>query len=147
MKHNQGSNKLNFGAEWRLEHYKQKAGDEAAVKDYDGAGPKQGGSQPSIGSVSINDVVNKERSTLSTYINWELEPNERLLIDAASRYEYFSDFGSNVAGKISVRYKFHPILSIRGSVSNGYRAPSLQQRYWSGLQSFRGNNTSSTDIQ
>lgn len=132
------SNKLIFGAEWRLEHYKQKAGDVAAVTDYDGVGGKLGGAIPSIGSVSSSDAVNKNRSASSVYINWELEPNDRFLIDAASRYEYYSDFGSNLAGKLAVRYKFSPKFSMRSSISNGYRAPGLQQRYWSGLQSFRG---------
>ena len=38
------SNKLIIGAEWRLEQYKQKAGDEAGYTDYDGAGGRLGGS-------------------------------------------------------------------------------------------------------
>jgi iron complex outermembrane receptor protein len=132
------SNKMIFGAEWRLEQYKQEAGDEAGHTDYDGAGGRLGGAIPSIGSVSSSDAVNKNRSASSVYINWELEPSDRLLVDAASRYEYYSDFGSNLAGKLAVRYKFNPKFSIRSSISNGYRAPSLQQRYWAGLQSFRG---------
>jgi iron complex outermembrane recepter protein len=137
------SSKLIYGAEWRFENYKLKAGDEASYTDYDGAGFKQAGAQPSIGSVSSSDAVNKNRSASSVYTDWEMEPNDRLLIDAASRYEYYSDFGSNLAGKLAVRYKFSRKFSIRSSISNGYRAPSLQQRYFSGLQSFRG----STQIQ
>lgn len=135
------SNKLIVGVEWRLENYKLIAGDEAAYTDYDGpsAGSKQGGAQPSIGSVSSSDAINKNRSASSLYINWEIEPNDRLLIDAASRYEYYSDFGSNLAGKLAVRYKVTPKFFVRSSISNGYRAPSLQQRYFSGLQSFRGS--------
>lgn len=132
------SNKLILGAEWRFEQYKQKAGDEAGYTDYDSAGPKQGGAIPSIGSVSSSDAVTKDRTASSVYINWEMEPDEHWLIDVASRFEYYSDFGGNLAGKIALRYKFSPKFSVRGSVSNGYRAPSLQQRYWSGLQSFRG---------
>ena len=132
------SSKLIAGVEWRLENYKLIAGDEAGYTDYDGAGSGQGGAQPSIGSVDSNDVVNKNRSASSVYINWEMEPNDRLLIDAASRYEYYSDYGSNLAGKLAVRYKLTSKLAIRTSISNGYRAPSLQQRYISGLQSFRG---------
>lgn len=134
------SSKMIFGAEWRSENYKQKAGDEAAVKDYDLNGPKQGGAQPSIGSVSASDAVNKNRSASSVYASLELEPDDHLLIDMASRYEYYSDFGSNLAGKLAIRYRFSPKFSIRSSISNGYRAPSLQQRYFSGIQSFRGTS-------
>ncbi|HEY0679521.1 MAG TPA: TonB-dependent receptor, partial [Chitinophagaceae bacterium] len=132
--------KIIYGTEWRLENYKLKAGDEAAYTDYDGAGGKLGGVIPSVGSISSSDAINKNRSASSVYINLEIEPDDRLLIDAASRYEYYSDFGSNLAGKLAVRYKFSPKFSIRSSISNGYRAPSLQQRYWSGLQSFRGRS-------
>ncbi|HEX7845311.1 MAG TPA: TonB-dependent receptor [Chitinophagaceae bacterium] len=132
------SHKLIIGAEWRFENYKTIAGDEAGYTDYDGPGGRLGGAIPSIGSVSNSDAVNKNRSASSMYINWEMEPTDRWLIDAASRYEYYNDFGSNLAGKLALRYKISPAFSIRSSVSNGYRAPSLQQRYWSGLQSFRG---------
>ncbi len=132
------SSTIIMGAEWRLENYQQKEGDEAATKDYDGGGSKQGGSQPSIGSVSAGDALNKSRSASSVYINWELETNDRLLIDIASRYEYYSDFGGNLAGKVALRYKVSSKSSIRGSISNGYLAPSLQQRYFVGIQNFRG---------
>ncbi len=136
---NQWSSKIIIGAEWRLENYKLQAGDEAATMDYDGAGPKQGGSQPSSGSVSSGDAINKNRTASSVYVNLEMEPNDYLLVDIASRYEYYSDFGSNLAGKLAIRYKFSQKFSIRGSVSNGYRAPALQQRYFSGIQAFRGS--------
>ena len=36
-----------------------------------------------------------------------------------------------------MRYKFTPKFALRDSISNGYRAPSLQQRYFSGIQSYR----------
>ncbi len=62
---NEWSSKIIMGAEWRLENYKLKKGDEAATKDYDGAGPKQGGSQPSAGSVSSGDAINKSRTASS----------------------------------------------------------------------------------
>ena len=135
---NEWSSKIILGAEWRLENYKLKEGDEAATMDYDGAGPKQGGSQPSSGSISSGDAINKNRTASSVYVNLELEPNDRLLVDIAGRYEYYSDFGSNLAGKLAMRYKLSPKFSIRGSVSNGYRAPALQQRFFSGIQTFRG---------
>ena len=139
-KNNKWSSKIIIGAEWRLENYKLKEGDEAATIDYDGAGPKQGGSQPSSGSVGSDDAINKNRTASSVYGNLELEPNDHLLVDMAGRYEYYSDFGSNLAGKLAIRYKFSPKFSIRGSVSNGYRAPALQQRYFSGIQGFRGSS-------
>jgi outer membrane cobalamin receptor len=51
------------------------------------------------------------------------------LIDIAGRFEHYNDFGSNLAGKFAIRYKLSPAFSIRGSLSNGYHAPALQQIY------------------
>ena len=128
---------LAVGAEWRLENYQTHAGDEASWKNYDTR--KVGGSQPSIGSVSANNTVNKNRTVSVAYIDLEIEPGERLLMDLAGRYEYYSDFGGNIAGKFAARYKFSNKFSLRGAVSNGFRAPSMQQRFFEGTQSFRGS--------
>ena len=49
----------------------------------------------------------------------------------AGRYENYNDFGNNLAGKLAMRYKLSSAFSIRGSVSNGYHAPALQQIYYS----------------
>src|SRR5207245_215124 len=48
----------------------------------------------------------------------------------AVRGEHYSDFGSNVSGKVSARYDFTDAFALRGSVQNGFRAPSLQQQYF-----------------
>jgi iron complex outermembrane recepter protein len=127
---------LAIGAEWRLENYQQHAGDETSWKNYDTR--KTGGSQPSIGSINKDNVFSKQRNVSAAYIDLELEPNNRFLIDLASRYEYYSDFGGNLAGKIAVRYYIAELFSLRGSISNGFRAPSMQQRFFEGTQSFRG---------
>jgi iron complex outermembrane receptor protein len=50
-------------------------------------------------------------------------------VNVASRYEHYNDFGNNLSGKLAMRYKFSPAFSLRGSVSNGYHAPALQQIY------------------
>ncbi len=47
------------------------------------------------------------------------------------RAEHYSDFGDNTSGKLSARYDFTPAFAIRGSISTGFRAPSLQQQYFS----------------
>jgi iron complex outermembrane receptor protein len=125
-----------FGAEWRFENYQQQEGDEASWKNYDTR--KVGGSQPSIGTINPENDFSKNRTVSAAYIDIEIEPHDRLLLDLASRYEYYSDFGSNIAGKLAARYKLSSIFSLRGSISNGFRAPSMQQRFFEGTQSFRG---------
>ena len=47
------------------------------------------------------------------------------------RGEHYSDFGDNISGKLALRYDFTDTFALRGSISNGFRAPSLQQQYFS----------------
>ncbi len=65
------------------------------------------------------------------YVDLETDINDHFLINVAGRYENYNDFGSNLAGKLAMRYKFSSAFSIRGSLSNGYHAPALQQIYFS----------------
>jgi len=68
---------------------------------------------------------------LAGYADIESEYANRFLINVAGRYEYYSDFGSNLAGKLALRYKLTEKFNLRASISNGFRGPSLQQRYYS----------------
>ena len=83
-------------------------------------------------------MVNKNRSVSVAYIDLEVETKDHFLFNLATRYEYYTDFGGNLAGKLAVRYKVSEKFSLRGSVSNGFRAPGIQQRFFAGTQSFRG---------
>ncbi len=125
----EGSSNISMGAEWRLENYQTKAGEEGAWKNYDSTGKKQGGSGGLV--VSPDNAVNKSRNVGAAYVDFETEVARRVLVDIAARFEHYSDFGGNLAGKIAARYKLSDKVSIRGSLNNGFRAPSLQQRYWS----------------
>jgi iron complex outermembrane receptor protein len=140
QKRNLKSCNLAMGAEWRLEHYRQKGGDSASWYDYDSTGPRQGGSQPSNGSINPKNAVHKDRSVMAAYVDIETETKNQFLIDLAGRYEYYSDYGGNLAGKVALRYKISEKFSLRASLSNGFRAPALQQLYYEGTQSFRGTS-------
>jgi iron complex outermembrane recepter protein len=81
-----------------------------------------------------SNQVNARRTGLGFYADIEGEFAKRLLLGVAGRYEDFSDFGNNFSGKVAGRLKIIDQISLRGSFSTGFRAPSLQQRYF--------NNTS-----
>lgn len=49
----------------------------------------------------------------------------------ALRYDSYSDFGSNVSGKASMRYQPTDFATIRASYGTGFRAPSLDELYQS----------------
>ena len=76
-------------------------------------------------------VTDNSRHSYAAYAEVDTDIAEGFTITAAGRYEHFSDFGDTVNGKLAARYEFVPQFAIRGSVSNGFRAPSLHQQYFS----------------
>ncbi|MBE9464028.1 TonB-dependent receptor domain-containing protein [Dyadobacter subterraneus] len=116
-----------FGGEYRMERYKIFAGEEASYKTYDQN--FAGGSQGFPGFSPV-DVTNHGRSNVAAYLDVEADITKKLLVDAAARFENYSDFGSTLNGKLGARYKLTDDIAIRGSVSTGFRAPSLAQKYF-----------------
>lgn len=143
----QGLN-LGLGAEYRYEHYGIYKGEEASYKSYftgDLYYPNVNEFRaPAAGSqgfpgFSPADEIKAHRSNVSLYADGELNVTKEWLADAAVRYENYSDFGSVFTFKFATRYKVANNFNIRGSVSTGFRAPSLQQINFSNtLTSFSG---------
>jgi iron complex outermembrane receptor protein len=117
------------GVSYRLDNYQIEEGEEASWRNYDPSLGKAGGAQVFPG-FQPESAVNEVRNVLGAYVDLETDLTENLLLNAAGRYENYSDFGGNVAGKLSARYKFADFFSLRGTISNGFRAPSLHQRYF-----------------
>lgn len=109
-----------FGTELRWEEYETIAGDEASYID--------GGADSYAG----NDPVNSFKSTRRNYggyLGALFDVSDRMMVDAIGRYEKYSDFGNAFVWKLSSRYKVSDAFTVRGSVSTGFRAPSLHQIY------------------
>ncbi|TGE23714.1 TonB-dependent receptor [Hymenobacter aquaticus] len=119
----QGLN-LAAGAEWRHEWYTLFAGEEKSYRNYnaDFTGGSQGfpGFQPS-------DEIKAQRDNLGLYVDAELSVTAQWLVAAALRYEHYTDFGSTLTYKASTRYNLTEFLTLRGTYSTGFRAPSLAQ--------------------
>ncbi|MEO6720532.1 MAG: TonB-dependent receptor [Ferruginibacter sp.] len=129
---------LGFGTEFRYEKYGIYSGEELSYKNYDPAGNQASGSQGFPG-FSNTDVVSANRSNIGVYADGALDVTKEWLIDIAARFENYSDFGSVLTGKLATRYKLPGNFNIRGSVSTGFRAPSLAQIHFSNtLTSFSG---------
>lgn len=116
-----------FGGEYRNERYKIFAGERASYDTYDT--DFAGGSQGFPG-YSPTDATSKGRSNVGVYLDVEADITKKLLIDAAVRFENYSDFGSTLNGKLGARYEISEVFAVRGSVSTGFRAPSLAQKYF-----------------
>ena len=82
---------------------------------------------PGIPPASKTD---ESRHSYAGYVEFDAELFRNFTATVAGRYEKFSDFGNTVNGKIALRYEFVPGLAVRGSLSNGFRAPSLHQQFF-----------------
>jgi iron complex outermembrane receptor protein len=82
---------------------------------------------PGIPANSATDVA---RHSYAAYLEFDTDPFEGLTTTLAGRYEHYSDFGSTWNGKFAARYEPIRGYAIRGSISNGFRAPSLHQQFF-----------------
>lgn len=129
---------LAFGSEFRYEKYSIYSGEERSYKNYDPNGVQASGSQGFPG-FSNTDAVDANRNNVGIYADAALDITSLWLIDGAVRFENYSDFGSVITGKLATRYKLTDDFNLRGSVSTGFRAPSLAQIHFSNtLTSFSG---------
>lgn len=112
---------IGFGSEFRSETFKIIEGDKAS---WDGAGADSfSGNRP-------EDSGKWNRYNLGGYFDLAYDFNNDFLVNGTVRYENYSDFGGATVWKLSTRYKFaNDKVTLRGSVSTGFRAPTLHQIY------------------
>ncbi len=117
------------GLEYRVDAFGIKSGEEASYKNYDvpaGVGPSA-----QVFPGFVNTIGNdKTRNAKAIYVDLEQDFTKKLLLTGALRFERYSDFGSTFNYKFSGRYKLADWLNFRASVSSGFRAPSMQQRFY-----------------
>jgi iron complex outermembrane receptor protein len=82
---------------------------------------------PGIPTSSATDVG---RHSWAAYVELDTDPIAGVTTTLAGRYENFSDFGSTWNGKFAARWEPVDGFALRGSVSNGFRAPSLHQQFF-----------------
>ena len=124
---------LALGLEARQEKYAIKAGEVASYALGSGA-TKSAGAQGFSGFQPSN-VVDEDRNNIGVYADVAADITERFSFDAAIRAENYSDFGDNISGKLAARYKLTDSFAVRGSVSTGFRAPSLAQQFFTSTAS------------
>ncbi|XQA70613.1 TonB-dependent receptor plug domain-containing protein [Xanthomonas sacchari] len=129
---------LAFGAEYRQDKYAVVAGsptsiyfDPNAINPDTGA-PYPGGSQVFPG-LSPTVAGQFQRHSKAVYADLEADLSERLSGGVAARYEDYSDAGTTRSGKLSARYQLNDAFAVRGTISNGFRAPSLAQQNYASV--------------
>jgi len=131
--------RLAAGAEWRKDQYQIEQGEPGSWQD---------GGVRVIGATGLptttiaaagsqvfpgfrpTDVTNVSRNNTSLYADVESDLGKMLLIGGAVRYENYSDFGSQTMGKVTARFAPIEQFAVRGGYSTGFRAPSLQQSWF-----------------
>ena len=82
---------------------------------------------PGIPTASTTD---ESRHSWAAYAELDTDLFKGFTATLAGRYEHFSDFGGTLNGKLALRYEPIDGYAIRGSISNGFRAPSLHQQFF-----------------
>jgi iron complex outermembrane recepter protein len=110
-----------FGGEYRRSAYQIGSGDPAS---YIGSGAQSyPGFQPSDASIHA-------RKNYAGYVDLAGKVLPPLFVDLAGRFEHYDDFGSKVVGKATARYDIARQFAVRGTVSTGFRAPTLAEEYY-----------------
>jgi len=112
---------IGFGSEIRSETFTTIEGDRAS---WEGIGADSfAGNRP-------ENSGEWNRYNLGGYFDLAYDVTEDFLLNGTLRYEDYSDFGSATVWKLSSRYKFsEDKVTLRGSLSTGFRAPTLHQIY------------------
>ena len=123
------------GVAFRRENYEVVAGERASwIQGYhltrDSSGVAQGGSSVFQG-FAPSDASENSRTNFGGYVDLETNLSQSVLVNAAGRFESYSDFGQAFTGKAALRYQPDRKFVLRGAVSTGFRAPGLQQSWYS----------------
>jgi iron complex outermembrane receptor protein len=132
-----------FGAEYRREGYQIKAGEPASYErgtfgrggDVTDSveGPFGASGSQVFPGFSPASASNNSRHNVSVYMDLEADVSDIWNITVAGRFEDYSDFGSTFNSKFAHRLSLTDEFAIRGSVSTGFRAPSLQQQFFTSI--------------
>ncbi len=127
---------LAIGTEWRKNTLEITAGEPASYIDGRYVAPPgqlnagvitQAGAQGVTGFPPFS-AGHFSRTNFSLYANGEQTLAKGWELSLAGRFEHYSDFGDATTFKASTRYEPVDGLAVRGTISSGFRAPSLQQQ-------------------
>ena len=144
------------GFEWKNETYNIRAGDpisylncntDANAEIRTGISGcvegKTGGIQVFPGFKPTNEL-SRNRDSYSVFLEASYEW-QNMLTNVAIRWEDYDGFGNILAGKLSLFNKINDQHALRGTISNGFRAPSMHQLHFNNVSTqFLGDEASQT---
>lgn len=114
------------GVEYQHQTYEERAGEAAS---YYGTGVE------GFSGFKPGDSGSFRRDLAGLYLDLETNLTAKWRASLAVRHDRYSDFGGATTGAASTRYDFTPQVAVRGSVSTGFRAPSLAQQHYAATAS------------
>ncbi len=116
------------GVQWRTEIFETRPGDTNSYS----VGPfkDQGFSVGSNGDQGIPPEYagRWKRPNYAAYVDLEADIVPAFQLGIAGRFEnFYEDFGTTLTGKVAALWRATPVISLRGSVSTGVRAPTPGQ--------------------
>ena len=130
-----------LGATYRRETFELVPGERGSWVQ--GGHPNQYGDPAPPGSQVFSGFLpttaaDVSRGNTGAYVDLETDLSAQLLVNAAARFEDYSDFGSKLSAKLAVRFQPATQFVLRGAFSTGFRAPSLAQSFYgSRITNFR----------
>lgn len=118
-----------FGTQWLRQSYSVAAGDLGSYYISTTHNDATGGAQGFAGW-SPSDAISVARHSLAEYIQLESYLTDAFDMSLSARHSNYSDFGSNTSYALSGRYEFSKAFALRGTVSTGFRAPTLGQEHY-----------------
>ena len=119
---------VSFGTQWLRQAYNVEAGEPGSY--YVGTSGVRGGAQGFAGW-GPQDAMSVARRDVAEYVQLETNLTDKLGVSLAGRHEDYTDFGTTTSGALSARFDFTDTFALRGSVSTGFRAPTLGQQHYS----------------
>lgn len=123
-----------LGLEYRVEQYEINAGEENSWFDHSGIDEPLLANWRDFGIGSDGfpgftpQIAGKtDRGSYAAYIDLEADVVENWLVGAALRYEDYEDFDEELNGKLATRWQALDGIALRGSVSTGFRVPTVGQ--------------------
>ncbi|MGC1514268.1 MAG: TonB-dependent receptor, partial [Maribacter sp.] len=111
---------IGIGAEFRTETFEVIEGE---LSSYDGGGAD------SFAGAAPQNSGKFNRYNIGGYFSLDYDVTDAFLLSGTVRTENYSDFGNAFVYKFSSRYKVSDAFTLRGSISSGFRAPTLHQIY------------------
>lgn len=130
---------LALGTTLRRDTYEIHQGDKLSYFDYDTVSGSSLGAFDASRGIQVfpgytpNNEIDTHRNSQAFYVNAEWNLSKKLKSAAAIRYENFDDLGNNFTFKLSGSYQLTKHTRVRAGINTGFRAPSLQQQFYSDI--------------